>query len=223
MLKIGSIYNSNSYGAVEILDCNESKRFYLTKFILTGTEKIFREDQILSGSIRDPYAAKVCGVGKTGNVKTKGKNHVFYSIWHDMINRCYCPNDKRAIAYENVLVDDRWLTFENFLQDVSSIEGYDEEAIRNGKLVLDKDIKQRRLTNKLYSKDTCCWVAKSINAPIQDHQQRPFVATDPNGIVYYDDNISKFAREHGLERRQISGVLHERCKTTRGWHFQYQS
>ena len=222
MIKIGSIYNSNNYGNVEIISKGSKYGYYLVRFLLTGTEKEFRETQIKDGCIRDPYAKALCGVACTGNVKTKGKNKVFYSIWHDIIDRCYGPAKKKYAAYRNVKVCDEWMVFENFLNDIKEIDGYDEDRIRNGELVLDKDIKQRYSKNKIYSKDTCTWIEKHINNTIQDAQQREFIAISPDGKVYTDFNITKFAKEHNLDRRHISGVLHGRTKTTGGWKFSYK-
>ena len=222
MLKIGKEYPSNNYGYVKILSESVHYGYYNVQFKNTGTIKSFREDQIKSGCIRDPYAKSVCGVGYTGDVKTKGKNKTYYSIWHDMINRCYNTNDKQFNTYKNVTVDDTWLSFENFLNDVKYVDGFDDEKIKNGELVLGKDVKQRFLQNKVYSKNTCTWISKEQNQDIQDAQQREFCAISPEGEIYFDYNITRFAREHGLSRRHISGVLHNRAKSTNGWKFSYK-
>lgn len=196
--------------------------YYVVKFKNTGTIKEFRADQIKSGCIRDPYAKRVCGIACTGDIKTKGKYKPLYSVWHDMINRCYNTKNKRYCAYNDVTVCDRWLVFENFYHDAQYIDGYDSIKIANGSVVLDKDIKQRNHKKKIYSSETCLWVPKYINNEIQDAQQSGFVAVSPTGKKYYDYNISRFAREHGLTRKHISSVLHGRTKTTGGWSFYYQ-
>lgn len=222
MVKIGSIYNSNNYGPVEVIGKSARTDYYIVRFLKTKTVKEFRSYQIKNGCIRDPFAKNVCGVACTGNIKTNGLYKAYYSIWHDMINRCYNINDKRYDAYRSVSVADDWLIFENFYHDVRNIDGFEDELIQAGALVLDKDIKQRWFGKKIYSKDTCVWIDKSINNQIQDGQQRPFVAISPDGLVFNASNISAFAREHNLERKHISGVLHKRCNTTRGWRFSYK-
>ena len=221
-VKINSIYQTNNCGSIIVLKkCNRSD-FYQVRFLSTGTIVETRGYQILNGCVRDPYAKAVQGVGCTGNIKTKGKFKPYYSVWHDMINRCYNPEDKRAGAYANVSVDPSWHVFENFYLDAKTIDGFDESLFLQGQLVLDKDIKQRRRSDKVYSKDTCVWVDKTTNNGIQDSQQRSFVAISPCGKEFHDYNITRFAREHGLERKHISGVLHGRAKTTGGWKFSYE-
>lgn len=222
MLTIGSQYLSNNYGPVIVIGAGKNSGFYLVQFIQTGTQKEFRESWIKEGCIRDPYAPKLCGIACTGNIKTKGKYKCFYSIWHDMINRCYNPKDKRHEAYKNVSVSSRWLVFENFYNDIIKIEGFNEEKIRNGELILDKDLKQRYAQNKVYSIDTCTWIPKYENNRVQDSQQHYFVAISPEGAVFRDNNISEFARSHNLNRRSISGVLHNRASSTHGWKFTFE-
>lgn len=219
-MHIGSIYHTNSCGNVEVLDVANDKA--VVRFLNTGTEKQFRTCWIKDGCIRDPYAKSLCGVACTGDIKTKGKYKPYYAVWHDMINRCYNQNNKRAGAYSTVFVDDRWLVFENFYNDCKEIDGFDEELFVLGKLVLDKDIKQRYSRSKIYSKDTCVWVDKHTNNRIQDGQQKPFVAISPFGKEYHSYNITDFAREHGLNRKNISAVLHGRGKTVHGWRFSYE-
>lgn len=221
MIKIDSLYNTNNYGPVRIIKKSERTDYYVVQFQQTGTIKEFRSYQIKNGCIRDPYAKKVCGVACVGNVKTKGKYKTLYNVWHDMIYRCYSEKNKRHKAYQNVTVAEPWLIFENFYKDAPNIEGFDLERIKNGELVLAKDIKQRNKTNKVYSTQTCLWVEKKENNSIQDGQQRSFVAISPNGTLYCDYNISRFAREHGLERKHISANLHNRIHSTQGWQFSY--
>ena len=48
-----------------------------------------------------------------------------------------------------------------------------------------------------------------------------FKAISPDGMIYYDRNITDFAKKHGLERKQISAVLHNRFHSTLGWKFEF--
>lgn len=220
MLNIHGTYYSNRCGPVRILR-ELNNRNYEIQFLNTGTIVKAREDAIKSGSIRDPYAKLNCGVACTGEIKTKGKYHPYYVAWNSMIHRCYAEQDTKYKNYQNVSVCDRWLVFKNFYDDCKSIDGFNEALFLSNNLVLDKDLKQRYQKHKIYSPNSCTWVSKSENAKYQDLQMKPFIAVSPEGKEYVSDNISEFARVNGLTRRHISGVLHGRAKTTRGWKFNF--
>lgn len=219
-LKIGSFYESNQCGRVEILN-QVSDRYYSIKFENTGTIINSREDAIKNGCIRDPYAPLKCGVGCIGNISTKGKYKPYYDVWQSMIDCCYNPNNKNALSYKNVTVCDEWLTFENFYNDCHNIDGFNQEKFDSRDIVLDKDKKQRHKKEKIYSVETCTWISLNENSTIQDCQMNCFKAISPEGKEYISDNISAFAREHGLERKHISGVLHGRAKSTNNWKFEF--
>lgn len=220
-MEIGSIYQTNNCGNVKIISINKDKATVI--FLNTGTIKEFRICWINNGCIRDPYARLFCGVACTGNIKTKGKYKPYYSVWHDMIDRCYNKNNKRHAAYKNVSVCSEWLVFENFYNTCKEVDGFDENEFLNGLIVLDKYIKQRHLKNKVYSKDTCMWVSKEQNNKIQDGQQRIFYGMSPSGILYKDTNINDFARKHNLTRQRIQDALHLRKDVVcGGWRFSYE-
>ncbi len=217
-----TLYNTNNYGRVLTLGPGKKERYVRVRFILTGHEDEFRKDQVIAGCIRDKYAVTQCGVGIIGNIKTKGKYKPYYDTWQTMIQRCYNHSRKKYKPYDDCKVCDRWKTFEYFYEDCNKIEGWNKESFENRTLRLDKDIKQRHMSEKVYSVDTCKWIPYWENSKIQDKQQRPFIAFSPDGTVYHDYNITDFAQRHGLERKHISGCLHNRCKTTAGWKFSYE-
>ena len=221
MIKVGEIYNTKNYGKCIVIKRGEQQGQYLVKFLNTNGIGAFWAKHIKTGSIRDPYAYKVAGVGYTGDIPTTGEHSPYYSIWHDMMHRCYDPNNKRAHAYRNVYVTDEWRVFEHFYNDCKKLPGYDHDKIAKGELVIDKDSKQRFALVKVYSPDTCVWLTKHENNQMQDGQQRRFIATSPTGEKFEDYNITDFARNHDLSRRNISAVLHGRNKTTQGWGFDY--
>lgn len=219
-LNMDGIYYSQRCGPVRPLEYLGHDK-YKIQFLKTGTVKIARGFQIQSGCVRDPYAKLNCGVACTGNIRTKGKYQPYYTAWNSMIHRCYAEQDGKYKNYSNVTVCDRWLVFENFYEDCKKIDGFDEEQFLRKELVLDKDIKQRHQQHKVYSLDTCTWVTKAVNSKYQDGQMKPFVAVDPSGNRYCADNMTQFARDHGLDRKHISGVLNGRAKSTKGWTFHF--
>lgn len=220
MLDLNSTYYSANCGPVRILKALPNDK-YTIQYENTGTVAEARGFAIKRGEIRDPYARLNCGVACTGNIKTKGKNAQLYNVWNSMIHRCYSDKDKRAKAYKNVTVCERWLVFENFADDYRNVDGFDGELFKSGSLVLDKDLKQRYAINKIYSPETCTWVTKDINNRIQDGQMKKFKAVDSEGIIYISDNITAFAKEHNLLRQRVQDVLHKRSSFTKGWTFEF--
>ena len=205
---------TNNYGVAEIIGDGSKYGYLKVKFLNTGHIDEFRKDAVYKGEIRDKYAVSFLNVGIIGNIKTRGKYKPYYTIWRNLLHRCYAGQNK---AYDNVSVCERWKTFEFFYNDIPLIEGWNEELFMAGELDFDQAFYQ----SKVYSVDTCRWLLKSENRCLQDGQQHRFKATSPDGVVYYDRNITAFARKHGLERRQISAVLHKRYHSTLGWRFEF--
>lgn len=209
---------TKNYGLAEIVGDGSKYGYLKVRFLNTNNIDEFRKDAVYRGEIRDKYATSLLGTGVIGNIKTRGKYKQYYTVWRNLIYRCY---DKSNKAYKNVSVCERWKTFEFFYKDIPLIEGWDIKMFETGQLDLDKDSKQEFCQSKIYSVETCRWLPKSQNRHLQDGQQRRFKAVAPDGGVYYDRNISEFARKHGLERKQISAVLHNRFRSTLGWKFEF--
>jgi hypothetical protein len=205
-----------------VLKAGEKYGYFEVEFLKTGHVGEYRKDAIIKGEIRDKYANSFLGIGIIGNVRTRGKNKRLYTVWRNMMRRCYNPDLPSASSYfGKVAVCERWHLFENFLGDVLYVDGWNKELFEKGLIVLDKDKKQRFAKRKLYSLETCTWLSQEENSKYQDFQQRRFMAISPLGEEFVDYNITDFARVHGLERRQISSVLHGRYKTSLGWRFEF--
>lgn len=83
-----------------------------------------------------------------------------FRLWQAMMSRCFSEYTKKVRpTYEGVTCQDSWKTFSVFIEDVSSLKGFDK-MLSDG-WVLDKDILVKG--NKIYSKDTCCFVPKEVN------------------------------------------------------------
>lgn len=82
-----------------------------------------------------------------------------YQIWKNMLSRCFNQKLKDKFpAYLDVTCCDDWLRMSNFINDIQGIENFDKRAIG---WQLDKDIIVKG--NKVYSKNSCCFVPKEIN------------------------------------------------------------
>ena len=209
---------TNNYGFVEIIGEGSKYGYLKVKFLNTGHIDEFRKDAVLKGEIRDKYAVSFLDVGIIGNIKTRGKYKPDYIVWRNLIYRCYSKTNK---AYRDVTVCERWKTFEYFYKDIPLIEGWNIKQFEAGELDLDKDSKQEFNKAKVYSVETCRWLPRTQNRCLQDGQQHMFKAISPDGMIYYDRNITDFAKKHGLERKQISAVLHNRFHSTLGWKFEF--
>jgi len=165
---------------------------------------------------------KFYGVGYM-KVARWSDNPKAYAVWQGMLKRCYDFRHVRFNVYggAGVVVSKRWLCFDNFIIDMPTLTGWDEDKFMSGDLQLDKDYKQRNKTCKVYSRKTCIWVSKTKNNRLQPSQSRRFEAVSPEGERHVKLNKAEFCRLHGLNPATVSGVLNGRGKTVKGWIFRY--
>ena len=99
---------------------------------------------------------KTFGVGVTGQGeyshlvrKINGKHTKVYSVWHDMLGRCYNKKyQEKKPTYIGCTVCEEWHNFQNFAKWYE--ENYYE--VNNEEMALDKDILIKG--NKIYSPQT---------------------------------------------------------------------
>jgi hypothetical protein len=121
-----------------------------------------------NGGVRNPYAPNLCGVGIVGNkYPTKDKNNKRtkeYAAWSSMITRCYTKtyvnNENFYHRYEDKVICNEWLLFDNFYEWLHSQENFDK-WLNGNHWEVDKDILIKN--NKIYSPETCCLVPHDIN------------------------------------------------------------
>lgn len=90
-------------------------------------------------------------------VTADGKLIDEYCLWKHMLERCFSNNFKQKHqTYNDVTCCNDWLYMTKFIEDVSKLKGYGLKGWQ-----LDKDILVKG--NKVYSKDTCCFVPKEVN------------------------------------------------------------
>lgn len=128
----------------------------------------------------------VCGVGINDHptpVSVNGKHIKAYSLWKDMLRRCYSVNcQKKNQSYLGCSVATEWHLFSNFERWFANnyIEGFS----------LDKDILFPG--NKVYGPDTCVFVSYAINNLLSDHSSTR--GDCPLGVVFYKVNQNYGAR-----------------------------
>lgn len=141
-----------------------------------------------SGSVRNPYAPTVYGVGMTGNkypAKTNGKNTKEYDTWKHILQRCYDIKLKeKQPTYENVDCCDEWLHFENFYEWLHSQPNFDK-WYENKRWAIDKDILVKG--SKIYSPATCCLVPQNVNCLFlkREAERGPY----PIGVTYKNEGF----------------------------------
>ena len=169
------IYMTKNYGSYKIIQKlgyinNDSRLWVRIKFLHTGYEKNIRYDYI-GHDILDPYYPRIHGVACIGEVRiSRNEYKSDYDRWINMISRCYNPNDKDYSRYggKGIRVDDRWLVFSNYLDDIKLLPGYRYKQYDQYNYQLDKDYLQQNVDtyNKVYSPDTCIWVSNIINSKL---------------------------------------------------------
>lgn len=132
---------------------------------------------IRKGVVQDPLNKNILnvacfGVGSNIAKDEFGNKNIHYTIWYNMIKRCYHGNRP---TYEDVYVCDEWLNFQNFANwsKDNYIECYE----------LDKDFKN--FGNKIYSPENCLYLPRKINCLFRIPSKKsklPFGVTIMNGI-----------------------------------------
>lgn len=80
-----------------------------------------------------------------------------YRLWANILYRCY-KGDK-CLGYRNNTIDEKWLSFNSFYDDISKIpfnERYETHSYQ-----VDKDILSKGLHH--YSNDTVCFIPQQLN------------------------------------------------------------
>ena len=119
------------------------------------------------GQIKNHYAPSVYNIGIIGSkypTKINGIKTPEYIAWHSMLTRCYTKSyvdgENNYKKYENVVICDEWLLYENYYEWLHSQENFDQWY--NGThWHVDKDILIKG--NKVYSPETCCLVPDYVN------------------------------------------------------------
>jgi hypothetical protein len=154
---------SNNSGDFILLE-KEGKRC-IVQFIETGYTTSALWENIKVGKIRDPYFKSNYGVACMGEYKKTPYSKQAFQLWHNVIKRCYSDKDLKGYKKYGVTVDDRWLCFANFLEDLPQLENFSLwlEGGKEGreKYNLDKDFIVPG--NKVYSREVCMFLPESLN------------------------------------------------------------
>tara|TARA_R110000851_G_scaffold229937_1_gene382690 strand:+ start:102 stop:755 length:654 start_codon:yes stop_codon:yes gene_type:complete len=178
MLNHGDIFKTNNYGSIKVINRVHSK-LVVVEFIDTGYTCTATEDNAKNGRVKDKIKPVIFAVGFIGDGKYSSTSR-YYSIWHNMLDRCYSTENDKNSAYSECVVCDEWLNFQSFAIwcDVNYIDGYE----------IDKDIMVRG--NKIYSPIACSFVSQEENKKNKPTMQK----NNTSGVkgVNFDSNSSKW-------------------------------
>ena len=185
------IYSSNNYGnykIIEDLGFIDNTRYVKIRFLNTGYESIVAYNNARIGNVKDIFKPSVYGVGYIGTNEVLYDNsidEILYHRWINMISRCYNVNDKKYNSYGGigVRVDDRWLNFNNYRNDVKLLNGYKLFENDPSRYHLDKDFNQLHIPHdkRIYSINTCIWLDAMSNMQLTN-----IIAVSPY-IIYYNN------------------------------------
>lgn len=131
----------------------------LVKFLETGSVVESWSGNCAAGKVADPFQKSRLGVGYMGLYEKQPYHKAAHQLWSNMLKRCYDPNDKKGYYGKGVVVDPHWHCYANFLQDIKSLDGFQNWVNREG-YDLDKDTLG---DGKTYSRYTCKFIPSALN------------------------------------------------------------
>lgn len=197
---------------------------YKIKFIKTNYITKVVKSQIKDREVRDRFKPTIAGVGYLGE-QVEEYNRKLYKTWSNMINRCYKKSHNSYYLYgkKGITVEKSWHNYNNFYYEAKELEGWNRNKFKNGKIFLDKDKKQFNIpiSERIYSKKTCCWLSRKEQNRLTENQKK-FKAISPTGKIYYAYYQIDFANKFKeLNPKRISDVLNGKLNTYKGWTFEF--
>ena len=169
MVKVGDTFLTKRCGICTVIEYVSYVEVYV-KFEDGNIVKT-RVQSLGKGHCRNLNSKLVLGVGindMLGAEKTKEfiKQR---QMWFGVLQRCFSIKLlERRPTYKNCKVSESWLWLSNFIKDIKSIENY-EKSLNEG-WQLDKDLLSNE--GKLYSKDTCCFIPRSLNLVLSSYPKK---------------------------------------------------
>lgn len=168
---IGNTFTHPIYGPYLVCDILDEKgkknKKYIVQFKNSGGIVAAQMSNIKNHEVKDPMHKNIFGVGYMGNdIKTLKYNEVLYTLWRNMIVRCYNSNDPSFKKYgaRGVLVSEEWKCFSNFVKTISNVPYYEKWLKNPSGYHLDKDY----FGTKIYSQNTCIFLPKEENVNLNE-------------------------------------------------------
>lgn len=168
--------------------------FYEVEFIKYPYKTLTLKKHIVSGYVKNPYSKSIFGVACFGIGKFTSSD-IYYNIYSDLLNRCYCEKSDRYSYYgsKGVKICDEWLNYQNFAQWMFDHNYQKEWSI-------DKDILANinHSENKIYSPKTCLIIPYFLNAWLLGDSPKAGVFLNSKNRFYCDIQVN--------EKRKYSGI-----------------
>ena len=188
-MKYQAVYENEIYeqtiGPAIVVKYHGSKKVDI-KFVNTGTLLTVTAQQSKKGSIEDNMAPRMLGVGYHGFGPYKGteqgKLTKPYTLWYDMLNRCYNVklHSSKHSTYVGVTVCEEWHNFQNFAKwlEQNYVEGW----------ALDKDL----IGGNIFSPQTCVYTPTEVN--MAEAHLRKAKNENPEFSTRYDEFVKSAIR-----------------------------
>jgi hypothetical protein len=235
--RVGARFMSNLGGEFEIVQKIDSERS-LVKFLDEhGYSVVVQHCSIRSGFVKNLYAPALFGVGyfgvgeykcRHGSAADGAMQTPEYNAWLNMLQRCYyskyVSRVEGAECYDDVIVCDEWLNFQNFAK--WWVEKSNLCRSLGIKANLEKDIFADKGVTKVYSPSTCCVVPSEINAffigesrvkksglPVCITKMGPkFSITAMNGVQYnlkFNTLDEAITAKYRLKQQMLNELVHK--------------
>jgi len=159
----------------------------------------------------------VAGVGYGTERRNEGDfTRHLYSVWNEMLHRCYDPSRKHFAEYggRGIFVDERWHDFNNFLADATRLPNGLLKLEYRDEYELDKDY---YATNK-YGPDTCLWLTRKEQT-INTRRGRAVRVQSPYGDEFVTMDIAGLCQDYSLDESSVYKCVREEKDQHKGWRF----
>ena len=156
---VGKVCKSKLSGDFKILKYNDTANVEI-QFLNTGFKMVARLGNIRSGNVKDRYLPSVHGIGILGAkypVSEDGRDTKEYTLWNNMLNRCYNDTYKnKNKTYTGCEASENFKSYEYFYEWCNKQIGFGVKGWQ-----LDKDLLIKG--NKVYSEYSCVFIPSEIN------------------------------------------------------------
>lgn len=159
----GDIFKDPIQGLYKILKI-DGEKVYIQFLDEYNHEQCVYFNNLYNQVLHNPYLKNIFDIACLGNIKHGYSITKEFITWNSIIIKCYNKESKDYINYgaKGVKVANRWLCYENFLNDIPYLKNYSEwKNDHNNIYYLDKDIYSNRIC-KLYSNKTCLFSRNDI-------------------------------------------------------------